>query len=139
MGTFMKLKTFNELPNQKDIRDIVKLIRDYTFPNFFRESPNRDIVKKSIAKLYMKIVTDDSSLLDFIEQLDDIVISLEHDLEFFYQSDPASKSYDEIIFTYPGCSSGEVYNLIREAEVTVKEKLGIDLERSITLLGNFTD
>ena len=43
------------------------------------------------------------------------------------------------IFTYPGCSSGEVYNLIREAEVTVKEKLGIDLERSITLLGNFTD
>ena len=102
MGTFMKLKTFNELPNQKDIRDIVKLIRDYTFPNFFRESPNRDIVKKSIAKLYMKIVTDDSSLLDFIEQLDDIVISLEHDLEFFYQSDPASKSYDEIIFTYPG-------------------------------------
>ena len=98
----MKLKTFNELPNQKDIRDIVKLIRDYTFPNFFRESPNRDIVKKSIAKLYMKIVSDDSSLLDFVEQLDDITLSLEKDLEFFYQSDPASKSYDEIVFTYPG-------------------------------------
>nr|WP_241210469.1 hypothetical protein [Brachyspira hampsonii] len=79
----MKLKTFNELPNQKDIKDIVKLIRDYVFPNFFRESPNRDIVKKSIAKLYMKIVTNDSSLLDFIEQLDDIVESLEHDLDFF--------------------------------------------------------
>lgn len=98
----MNLKTFNELPNQKDIRDIVKLIRDYVFPNFFRESPNRDIVKKNIAKLYMKIVTNDSFLLDFIEQLDDILLSFEKDLEFFYQSDPASKSYDEIIFTYPG-------------------------------------
>ena len=42
----MKLKTFNELPNQKDIKEIVKLIRDYAFPNFFRESPNKDIVKK---------------------------------------------------------------------------------------------
>ena len=58
----MKLKTFSELPNQKDIREIVKLIRDYAFPNFFRETQNRDIVKKSIAKLYMKIVSDDSSL-----------------------------------------------------------------------------
>ena len=50
-----------------------------------------------------------------------------------------SEYHPNSIFTYPGCSSGEVYNLIREAEVTVKEKLGIDLERSITLLGNFTD
>ncbi|WP_157153543.1 serine O-acetyltransferase EpsC [Brachyspira murdochii] len=98
----MKLKTFNELPSQKDIKDIVKLIRDYAFPNFFRESPNKDIVKKSIAKLYMNIVTNDSYLLDFIEQLDDITLSLQKDLEFFYQSDPASKSYDEIVLTYPG-------------------------------------
>lgn len=98
----MKLKTFNELPNQKDIKEIVKLIRDYAFPNFFRESPNKDIVKKNIAKLYMNIVTNDSYLLDFIEQLDDITLSLHKDLEFFYQSDPASKSYDEIVLTYPG-------------------------------------
>ncbi|MDO6993425.1 serine O-acetyltransferase EpsC [Brachyspira innocens] len=98
----MKLKTFNELPNQKDIKEIVKLIRDYAFPNFFRESPNKDIVKKNIAKLYMNIVTNDSYLLDFIEQLDDITLSLQKDLEFFYQSDPASKSYDEIVLTYPG-------------------------------------
>lgn len=98
----MKLKTFKELPNQKDIREMIKLIRDYAFPNFFRETENRDKVKKSIARLYMKIVTDDSQLLDFIEQLDDITLSLEKDLEFFFQSDPASKSYDEIVLTYPG-------------------------------------
>lgn len=98
----MKLKNFKELPNQKDIKEIVKLIRDYVFPNFFIECPDRDIVKKNIAKLYMKIVDDDSNLLGFIEHIDDIVLSLEKDLEFFYQSDPASKSYDEIILTYPG-------------------------------------
>ena len=98
----MKLKTFSELPNQKDIKEIIKLVRDYVFPNFFRESENKDMVKKSIARLYMKVVTDDSALLDFIEQLDDIAVSLERDLEFFFQSDPASKSYDEIVLTYPG-------------------------------------
>ncbi|WP_300367394.1 serine O-acetyltransferase EpsC [Brachyspira sp.] len=115
----MRLKTFNELPNQKDIKDIVKLIRDYAFPNFFRESPNRDIVKKSIAKLYMKIVTDDSFLLDFIEQIDDIALSLEKDLEFFFESDPASKSYDEIVLTYPGFRSIFHYRI---AHIFYKQK-----------------
>ena len=98
----MKLKTFNELPNQNDIKEIVKLIRDYVFPNFFRETPNKDIVEKNIAELYKKIVSNNSLLLDFIEKLKDIKLSLEKDLEFFYQSDPASKSYDEIVLTYPG-------------------------------------
>ncbi|WP_295154010.1 serine O-acetyltransferase EpsC [uncultured Brachyspira sp.] len=98
----MKLKAFNELPSQKDIKDMVKLIRDYIFPNFFRESLNIDILKKRIEKLYIKIVANDFFLLDFMEQIDDITLSLEKDLEFFFESDPASKSYDEIVLTYPG-------------------------------------
>ena len=98
----MKLKIFNELPNQNDIKEIVKLIRDYVFPNFFRETPNKDIVEKNIIELYQKIVGNDSLLSDFIERLENIRLSLEKDLEFFYQSDPASKSYDEIVLTYPG-------------------------------------
>ena len=79
----MKLKTFKELPNQNDIKEIVKLIRDYVFPNFFRQTPNKDIVEKNIAELYKKIVNNDSLLLDFIEKLKDIKLSLEKDLEFF--------------------------------------------------------
>ena len=98
----MKLKTFNELPNKKDIKDIVKFIRDYAFPNFFRETPNTDIIKKNIEKIYMNIAVNNSNLLDFMECLDNIILSLKKDLEFFFQSDPASKSYDEIIFAYPG-------------------------------------
>lgn len=98
----MKLKTFNELPNKKDIKDIVKFIRDYAFPNFFRETPNTDIIKKNIEKIYMNIAVNNSNLLDFMQCLDNIILSLKKDLEFFFQSDPASKSYDEIIFAYPG-------------------------------------
>ncbi len=41
------------------------------------------------------------------------------------------------ILTYPGCTSEEIYRLITRAEKTVEEKLGLRLERSITLLGNF--
>ena len=43
------------------------------------------------------------------------------------------------ILTYPGCASDEIYHLIRMGEERVREKLGIRLERSITLLGEFTD
>ncbi len=43
------------------------------------------------------------------------------------------------IFTYPGCTSAEIYSLILRAEREVKEKLGIELERSITVLGSFSE
>lgn len=43
------------------------------------------------------------------------------------------------IFTYPGCTSDEIYSLIRMAEREVEEKTGIRLTRSITLLGPFRD
>ena len=98
----MKLKTFRELPNKKDIKDIVKYIRDYIFPDFFRESGNINNTKKNISKLYLKIVYDNPDLNDFIKQLDDITVILKKDLEFFFDSDPACKSYEEIILTYPG-------------------------------------
>ena len=98
----MKLKTFRELPSKKDIKDIVKYIRDYIFPDFFRESGNINNTKKNISKLYLKIVSNNPDLNDFIKQLDDITVILKKDLEFFFDSDPACKSYEEIILTYPG-------------------------------------
>lgn len=98
----MKLKTFRELPNKKDIKDIVKYIRDYIFPDFFRESGNINNTKKNISKIYLKIVSNNPDLNDFIKQLDDITVILKKDLEFFFDSDPACKSYEEIILTYPG-------------------------------------
>ena len=98
----MKLKTFRELPNKKDIKNIVKFIRDYIFPDFFRESGNINNTKKNISKLYLKIVSNNPDLNDFIKQLDDITVILKKDLEFFFDSDPACKSYEEIILTYPG-------------------------------------
>lgn len=104
----MKLKTFKELPNKKNIKEIVKYIRDYIFPDFFRKSGKIDDIKKNISKLYLKIVlknsenSANSNLEDFIKQLDNIKEVLKKDLEFFFDSDPACKSYDEIILTYPG-------------------------------------
>ena len=98
----MKLKTFKELPNKKDIKDIVNSIRDYIFPDFFRESGNINNIKKRISKLYFKIVSNNPDLNDFMKQLDDISVILKKDLEFFFDSDPACKSYEEIILTYPG-------------------------------------
>ena len=43
------------------------------------------------------------------------------------------------IFTYPGCTSAEIHALITRAKREVKEKLGIELETSIAMLGQFTE
>ena len=43
------------------------------------------------------------------------------------------------IFTYSGCTSDEIYTLILMAERKAEEKLGIRLERSLTLIGSFRD
>ncbi len=43
------------------------------------------------------------------------------------------------ILTYPGCSSQEIYTLIQRGRKTIKEKLGIELDTSITILGSFRD
>ncbi len=41
------------------------------------------------------------------------------------------------IVTYPGCTSREIYTLIENGRNEVKAKLGIDLDLSLTLLGDF--
>ena len=43
------------------------------------------------------------------------------------------------ILTYSGCTSDEIYTLILMAERKAEEKLGIKLERSLTLIGSFRD
>ncbi len=41
------------------------------------------------------------------------------------------------ILTYPGCTSDEIYALIQRGKRTIKDKLGIELDTSITILGSF--
>ena len=43
------------------------------------------------------------------------------------------------ILAYPGCTSEEIYQLIEHGRKSVREKLGINLSLSLTLLGNFRD
>ena len=43
------------------------------------------------------------------------------------------------IFTYPSCTSDEIYALIQMAETEVESRLGIRLCRSLTMLGPFRD
>ena len=42
------------------------------------------------------------------------------------------------IFTLPGCTSAEIHDLITEAEERAEVELGIRLERSLSVLGDFT-
>ena len=42
------------------------------------------------------------------------------------------------IFTFPGCKADEIHSLIKLAEEKSKSELGIKLERSISVFGDFS-
>lgn len=103
----MKQKTcFETFPRRSDIKTLMFEIRNYFFPNYF-ENAGKDI--SSYQKKKLQLVKDlycqyvCSTTVDaFLSHLDEIKEQLYKDLDFFYESDPAADSKDEIVVTYPG-------------------------------------
>ena len=103
----MEKKTcFETFPKRNDIKELMYEIRNYFFPDYF-ESTNKDekgfLQKKYalIKKLYSSYVCKDTTG-EFMSSLDDIKAKLLKDLDFFFESDPAADSKDEIVIAYPG-------------------------------------
>ena len=97
---------FESFPRRNDIKQLMFEIRNYFFPDYF-ESTNKNVdafLKKKFAlikKLYCSYVCCDT-VDKFMSSLDDIKSQLNKDLDFFYESDPAADSKDEIVIAYPG-------------------------------------
>lgn len=97
---------FETFPKRNDIKQLMYEIRNYFFPDYF-ESTNKDkdafLDKKFklIKKLYCSYVCYDTAD-KFMSSLNDIKTQLYTDLDFFYESDPAADSKDEIVMAYPG-------------------------------------
>lgn len=100
-----KKSCFDTFPKRKEVKEFVKEVRNYLFPGYFEKNSNNYREKKLniIKKLFLKyICCDKDNLTSFINKLADLEKELYEDLEFFYESDPASEGKDEIIITYPG-------------------------------------
>ena len=101
-----KKTCFETFPKRNDIKALMYEIRNYFFPDYF-ESTNKDeksFLKKKYAlikKLYSSYVCEDTTE-EFMSSLDEIKAKLLKDLDFFFESDPAADSKDEIVIAYPG-------------------------------------
>lgn len=107
IGVLMEKKTcFETFPRRSDIKYFMVEIRNYFFPNYF-ESAGEDVSsylkskKELVKKLYTNYVCK-PTVEEFVSHLDEIKEQLLKDLDFFYESDPAADSKDEIVVTYPG-------------------------------------
>ena len=103
----MEKKTcFETFPKRNDIKQLMYEIRNYFFPDYF-ESTNKDketflkTKKELVRSLYNKHVCP-STVDKFMSSIDEIKSQLLKDLDFFYESDPAADSKDEIVIAYPG-------------------------------------
>ncbi len=106
---------FETFPKRKDIIKFVDEVRNYLFPGYFEKmaGSKEDYLKKkvkNIEKLYTKHVCSHSASY-FIKELDNLAEVMAKDADFFFESDPASESKDEIIIAYPGFLAVTYYRI----------------------------
>lgn len=134
------------LPNRDVIISIVDELRSVTFPGFFGKEKNAYATKECFADSRLSIIYEklshqvrialqyynkDKSFeeikrnseeisIQFIESIPRIQEMLLKDVEIAYDGDPAAKSEEEVIFSYPGLFAIFVY---RYANILYKEKV----------------
>ncbi len=106
---------FERYPKRKEIIAFVDEVRNYLFPGYY-EKLNCDKEKyidrkiKKIKKLYTKTVCGSTGEM-FVEELPKLKEKILKDLDFFFESDPASESKEEIALTYPGFLAVTYYRI----------------------------
>lgn len=95
-----------------DIKTLINYCRNLIFPGYFTKE-DQETTLNNIKELLCCEITKVASLTNikldnkeiiesFTLELPKIIELVKSDLVFFYESDPAAESYDEIIITYPG-------------------------------------
>ena len=97
---------FETFPRKKEIIKFVEEVRCFLFPGYFEKlngNKEKYLSKKikEIKSLYNKYICKNTADC-FVDKLDELKKQVYLDLDFFYESDPASESKDEIVITYPG-------------------------------------
>lgn len=101
-----KKSCFETFPKRSEIKVFMSAVRNYMFPDYF-ERLDKDVetYRKEklleVKDLYERYVCK-TTAEQFLSRLDEIKSQLKKDVDFFYDSDPAADSKDEIIIAYPG-------------------------------------
>lgn len=130
------------IPSKVEIISILDILQDILFPGFFgKQELSRQTVEyhlgTEVTTLYEKLSVQISKSirhecrrmdslcvrctqlgreegLKFVEKLPELRRILSRDVMAHYDGDPASKSYDEIVFCYPGLYAIFVYRVAHE-------------------------
>lgn len=124
-----KMELFR-LPDRDAVTDILSKLRRLVFPGYFRDKNYRIYNAKHNLSMLVEDVMfnlnrqislalgDDSRgeglCLEFLNRIPKVRAMVQTDLQAAFEGDPAAKSMDEIIFSYPGLYAITVYRLAHE-------------------------
>ena len=149
-------------PSRKEIISIIKDVQELMFPDYFRREENKgknrlEILDSVFMRMKLQIsaaysfcsdgaVVDTETLaysvLDKIPEIKDALIK---DVQAIYEGDPAARSPEEIILSYPGFYAISIYRIAHEFYLLgipcisrvmtefAHEKTGIDIHAGATI------
>ena len=118
------------MPCKDAVRDIIKNVRAVLFPEYYECFAGGASVEEALARIYDDLRVEvvaalkfsgtaegeaesaaDGICSDFISALPSLKATLEKDVEAGYNGDPAAKSREDIIISYPGTFAVFVYRV----------------------------
>ena len=100
---------------KKEINNLLDDLQDYLFPNLFSNKIIRkDDIIFDLCKMFKTLNVKDYKASRYVESLDQIKKLLNEDIEATFNGDPAAKSKEEVIVSYPGIYAIMVYRLAHE-------------------------
>lgn len=150
------------VPSRNEIIGIIKTMQSVMFPDYFRINENKGksgeeildalfvSLKREISSAYAffdedSVVDTESVAYSVLETLPEIKEKLMKDVIAIYEGDPAARSPEEIILSYPGFYAISIYRMAHEFYVRsipyiarimteyAHEKTGVDIHAGATI------
>lgn len=150
------------IPSRKEIIIIIKNLQQLMFPDYFKLDANEGktreeiiddtfvAIKRQITAAYSFSATESSVdtetlAYDILSELPDVKKMLIKDIQALYEGDPAARSAEEVILSYPGFYAISIYRIANRfyrrgipyiARVMTEfahEKTGIDIHAGATI------
>ena len=150
------------VPNRKEVISIVKDLQSLMFPSYYQREENRmksrdeilyavfHALKRQISASFSledknNIVDTEAMALSLLEKLPLIQETLYKDIEALYEGDPAAKSREEVVLSYPGFYAISIFRIAHELYLLgipylprmmtefAHEKTGIDIHAGATI------
>lgn len=108
----LEMVDYKDIPNKCEVVYFFECCRDYLFPNYFNCIRSEAKMLEKCHQLFDEVVSkDDDKEKKFFEELEKVRLELLEDIEFTFDCDPASNSYEEVLITYPGIQAIITYRI----------------------------